>query len=72
MSQFFQIMAYDENQLSLAIVDSTGQIRAKCDFRLEDMQGLLKNNLHQWELVKNLKFMKEVSTDFFFKQNLTI
>ena len=65
MSQFFQIMAYDENQLSLAIVDSTGQIRAKCDFRLEDMQSLLKYNLYQWELVKDLKFMNEVSTDFF-------
>ena len=55
------ITAEDESKLSLAIVNSTNQIRAKCDFKLEDMRSLLKDNLQQWEFVKDSKFVKEVS-----------
>jgi len=51
-----------EDKLSLAIVNSTNQIRAKCDFKLEDMSSLLKDNLQQWEFVKDSKFVKEVSS----------
>ena len=53
--------ADDERKLSLAIVDSTDQIRAKCDFELEDMESLLKNDMHRWEFVKDTKYLK-VST----------
>ena len=56
------ITAEDESKLSLAIVNSTNQIRAKCDFKLEDMSSLLKDNLQQWEFVKDSKFVKEVSS----------
>ena len=56
------ISADDERKLSLVIVDSTNQIRAKCDFKLEDMGSLLKDNLQQWEFVKDSKFVKEVSS----------
>ena len=59
------ITAEDESKLSLAIVNSTNQIRAKCDFKLEDMSSLLKDNLQQWEFVKDSKFVKEVSTVFY-------
>ena len=60
------ITADDERKLSLAIVDSTNQIRAKskCDFELKDIHSLLKNDLQQWEFVKDSKFIKEVSTAF--------
>mgnify|MGYP007048907552 CR=1 FL=1 len=60
------ITAEDESKLSLAIVNSTNQIRAKCDFKLEDMRSLLKDNLQQWEFVKDSKFVKEVSAAFLF------
>ena len=61
--------ADDERNLSLAIVDdSTDQIRAKCDFELKNMESLLKNDLkndmHQWELVTDTKYLK-VSTMYF-------
>ena len=58
------ITAEDESKLSLAIVNSTNQIRAKCDFKVEDMSSLLKDNLQQWEFVKDSEFVKEVSTVF--------
>ena len=62
------ITADDERKLSLAIVDSTNQIRAKskskCDFKLEDIHSLVKNDLQQWEFVKDSKFIKKVSTAF--------
>ena len=58
------ITAEDDSKLSLAIVNSTNQIRAKCDFKLENMRSLLKDNLQQWEFVKDSKFVKEVSTVF--------
>ena len=62
------ITADDERKLSLAIVDSTNQIRAKskCDFKLEDIHSLVKNDLQQWEFVKDSKFVKEVSAAFSF------
>ena len=53
--------ADDERNLSLAIVDSTDQIRAKCDFELADMESLLKNDMHRWEFVTDSKSIK-VST----------
>ena len=53
--------ADDERNLSLAIVDGTDQIRAKCDFELKNMESLLKNDIHRWELVKDTKYLK-VST----------
>ena len=53
--------ADDERNLSLAIVDSNDQIRAKCDFELKDMQSILKINFHRLELVKETKYLK-VST----------
>ena len=56
------ITADDERNLSLVIVDSTDQIRAKCDFELADMENLLKNDLQRWEFVKDSKFTK-VSTN---------
>ena len=60
--------ADDERNLSLAIVDSTDQIRAKCDFELKNMESLLKNDLksdmHRWELVTDTKYLK-VSTMYF-------
>ena len=60
--------ADDERNLSLAIVDSADQIRAKCDFELKNMESLLKNDLkndmHQWELVTDTKYLK-VSTMYF-------
>ena len=60
------ITADDERKLSLAIVNSTNQIRAKskCDFKLEDIHSLVKNDLQQWEFVKDSKFIKKVSTAF--------
>ena len=64
------ITAEDESKLSLAIVNSTNQIRAKCDFKLEDMRSLLKDNLQQWEFVKDSKFVKEVSTVFFMNNTI--
>ena len=64
------ITADDERKLSLAIVDSTNQIRAKskskCDFKLEHIHSLVKNDLQQWEFVKDSKFVKEVSAAFLF------
>ena len=62
------ITADDERKLSLAIVNSTNQIRAKskCDFKLEDIHSLVKNDLQQWEFVKDSKFVKEVSAAFSF------
>ena len=63
------ITAEDDSKLSLAIVNSTNQIRAKCDFKLEDMRSLLKDNLQQWEFVKDSKFVKEVSMYWFFMNN---
>ena len=60
--------ADDERNLSLAIVDSTDQIRAKCDFELADLESLLKNDMHRWEFVTDSKFIK-VSTIYIFKQN---
>ena len=60
------ITADDERKLSLAIVDSTNQIRAKCDFELEDIHSLVKNDFQQWEFVKDSKFVKEVSAAFSF------
>ena len=62
------IAADDERKLSLAIVDSTNQIRAKskCDFKLEHIHSLVKNDLQQWEFVKDSKFVKEVSAAFSF------
>ena len=53
--------ADDERKLSLAMVDSTDQIRAKCDFELEDIESLLKNDLPRWEFVTDTKYLK-VST----------
>ena len=64
--------AEGESKLSLAIVNSTNQIRAKCDFKLEDMRSLLKDNLQQWEFVKDSKFVKEVSTVFFMNNTIGI
>ena len=58
------ITADDERKLSLAMVNSTGQISAKCDFELEDMESLLKNGMHRWEFVTDSKFTK-VSTYYF-------
>ena len=49
------ITAEDESKLSLAIVNSTNQIRAKCAYKLEDMRSLLKDNLQQWEFVQDSK-----------------
>ena len=66
------VTAEDESKLSLAIVNSTNQIRAKCDFKLEDMRSLLKDNLQQWEFVKDSKFVKEVSTVFFMNNTIGI
>ena len=66
------VTAEDESKLSLAIVNSTNQIRAKCDFKLEDMSSLLKDNLQQWEFVKDSKFVKEVSTVFFMNNTIGI
>ena len=66
------ITAEDDSKLSLAIVNSTNQIRAKCDFKLEDMRSLLKDNLQQWEFVKDSKFVKEVSTVFFMNNTIGI
>ena len=62
------ISAADVRKLSLVIVDSTNQIRAKskCDFKLEDIHSLVKNDLQQWEFVKDSKFVKEVSAAFSF------
>ena len=68
--KFIQITtADDERNLSLAIVDSTNQIRAKCDFELADMESLLKNDMHRWEFVTDSKFIKVSTTIFFLKQN---
>ena len=53
--------ADDERKLGLAMVDSTDQIRAKCDFELEDIESLLKNDLPRWEFVTDTKYLK-VST----------
>ena len=62
------IAADDERKLSLAIVDSTDQIRAKCDFELKNMESLLKNDLkkdmHRWELVTDTKYLKVSTMDF--------
>ena len=60
------ITAEDDSKLSLAIVDSTNQIRAKskCDFKLEQIHSLLKNDVQAREFVKDSKFIKEVSTAF--------
>ena len=60
------ITADDEGKLSLVIVDSTNQIRAKSkwDFELKDIHSLVKNDLQQWEFVKDSKFIKKVSTAF--------
>ena len=66
------ITAEDESKLSLALVNTTNQIRAKCDFKLEDMSSLLKDNLQQWEFVKDSKFVKEVSTVFFMNNAIGI
>ena len=61
--KFIQITAADdEKKLSLAIVDSTDQIRAKCDFELADMENLLKKDMHQWEFVTDSKFTKVSTT----------
>ena len=54
--------ADDERKLSLAIVDSTDQIRAKCDFELKDMESFLKKDKHRWEFVTDSKFTKVSTT----------
>ena len=55
--------ADDERNLSLAIVDSTDQIRAKCDFELKDMESFLKKDMHRWEFVTDSKFTKVSTTE---------
>ena len=62
--KFIQITAAadDERKLSLAMVDSTDQIRAKCDFGLADMESFLKKDMHRWEFVTDSKFTKVSTT----------
>ena len=52
----------DERNLSFIIVDSTDQIRAKCDFELKDMESFLKKDMHRWEFVTDSKFTKVSTT----------
>ena len=52
----------DERNLRLAMVDSTDQIRAKCDFGLADMESFLKKDMHRWEFVTDSKFTKVSTT----------
>ena len=52
----------DERNLSLAMVNSTGQISAKCDFELMDMESFFKKDMHRWEFVTDSKFTKVSTT----------
>ena len=52
----------DARNLSFIIVDSTDQIRAKCDFELKDMESFLKKDMHRWEFVTDSKFTKVSTT----------
>ena len=56
---FTQItVSKDGNSLAMAIVDSSQQIKAQFEFKLEEMDAVSQKIAHPWELLKTPKSIK--------------